>query len=340
MKPETTKDIESLLRIYLASAAVGTALELGLFWNLVDKPLSVEDLSQKFNIPNERCRSWLALLTELNLLGQQDEKYFPSSIADSAILKAYSPETWALLAQETRERYSVINNLHLNITHPNSLWEILGKKPPNYIALMKDSPKRAERFTRMLFELHQPLAEFLAKTLDLTDVKKIMDVGGGSGVVSLALLKQYANLRAVVVDIENVCVVGREIANETQEANRITYYGADFLQDDLPKGFDLILECDVGVFSEGLFQKFWNSMDKGGRLVIVSNTNEQGAWLSHTENKPSLMWFLNNFLSTLEDPQFTQPTFQDIKFLLTNAGFHDVKEQIQQGGIVFILATK
>ncbi|MHA2297477.1 MAG: methyltransferase [Candidatus Hodarchaeales archaeon] len=340
MKPETTRDVENFLRMYLASAAVGTALELGLFWRLVEKPLREKEISQMFNIPHDRCKCWLALLTELELLEYRGEMYTPSSIANSAILEAYSPETWAFLAQEARERYQVINNLTSNISHPKSVWVAQKKKPPNYVTQMNDDPRRAERFTRMLYELHQPLAEKLAKILDMTGVKKVMDLGGGSGVVSLALLKRHANLNAVVVDIENVCTISRKIANKTLVANRITYHIADFLKDDLPGGFDMILECDVGIYNEELFRKMLYALNEGGRLVIVSNTNEQGAWLKHAESDSSLSRLLNAFISSLEVPRLTSLTISDVKTLLTKIGFQNILEQVQKDGIVIIQATK
>lgn len=340
MKPGTTQDVETLLRMYLASAAVGTALELGLFWQLVEKPLSVKEISRQFNMPFDRCQSWLALLTELGLLEKQGESYSPSSVADSAVLGAYSPETWSLLAQETRERYQTIINLPLTISHSSSVWEAQGMKPPHYITLMNANPGRAERFTRMLYEIHGPLAGKLVEILDLTDVKRLMDLGGGSGVISLALLKRHANLEAVVVDIENVCTASRKIASETPVANRITYHAANFLQDELPGGFDMILECDVGVYSEELFRKLLSSLNGGGQLVIVSNTNEQGAWLTRGDGKPSILWLLDTFLSSLEAPRLTSSTTDDLKSLLTKTGFDDVMEKVQEDGMVIIKANK
>ncbi|MHA2244777.1 MAG: methyltransferase [Candidatus Hodarchaeales archaeon] len=340
MKIETTQDVENTLRMYLASAAVGAALELGLFWLLIENPLPVKEISLKYNIPYDRCQSWLALLAELGFLECENESYFPSSIAKSAILEAYSPETWAFLAQEIREGYPAINNLLVNISHPNSVWEAQGMKRPNYITLMKSDVKRAERFTRMLYELHSPLAEKLAKTLDMTNVKQLMDLGGGSGVVSLALLNHHPNLNAVVVDIENVCTVGRKIAKESLIADRITYHDADFVQDDLPEEFDMILECDVGVYTEELFLKVWNSLNEGGRFVIVTNTNEQGAWLIHTESNPTISWYLHFFFSSLDVPRFIFTSIDDIKIRLTNTGFQDVIEQVQEDGSVLIQAFK
>lgn len=340
MQPKTTLDVENLLRMYIASAAVATALELGLFWQLAENPLNVKDISQKFNIPYNRCQYWLLLLTKLGLLKQEDERYVLSSIACNAILKAYSPETWAFMAQETREGYLNINNLPLTISHPNSVLEAQGLNPPDYITKMTENPNRAEHFTRMLYELHKPLVDKLTKILDITKVSKLMDLGGGSGIVSLTLLKRYANLNAVVVDIENVCRVGKKIADETTMATRISYHAANFIQDDLPSGFDLILECDVGIYQKELFRKLWNSLNEGGRLVIISNTNEQGAWITHTESNPSLFWFLNAFLSSLEVPNFKFSTIDEVKSLLIQVGFQKVQTQVHEDGIVFIQATK
>ncbi len=136
---------------------------------------------------------------------------------------------------------------------------------------MVNDPDRARRFTRMLYELHQPLANHLAELLDMTGVRRLMDLGGGSGVVSLALLRRHPGLSATVVDIEHVCSAGREIAQEDSLADRITYHAADFVHDELPGGYDMVLKCDVGVHSEALYRKLWAALNQGGRLVIVDH---------------------------------------------------------------------
>jgi SAM-dependent methyltransferase len=337
---KNTQDVENLLRMYHASAAVGTALELGLFWQLAEKPLEPDEISRKYNIPYDRCKYWLALLRELGLLDYYGEKYSPSSLARTAILDAYSSKTWGFLAQEIREGYPTIVNLPLTITHPTSVWEAQNISPPNYITQMKSDATRAERFTRMLYELHQSLGSRIAEKLDLTGVKRLMDLGGGSGVVSFALLERNPDLKAVVVDIENVCMVGKEIAITTQVADRISYHAADFVQDNLPGGFDMVLECDIGIYTEEIFRKVWNSLNKGGKFVIVTNTNEQGAWVTYKESNPSLYWYLSVFSESLTVPKFSLSSFNDIEIHLTNAGFHNVLEQVQEDDIVIFHATK
>jgi 16S rRNA G1207 methylase RsmC len=74
--------------------------------------------------------------------------------------------------------------------------------------------------------------------LDMTGVNRLLDLGGGSGVVSLALLRQHPHLTSTVVGIANGCSAGREIAQENSLSDRITYQAADFVHDELPGGYD------------------------------------------------------------------------------------------------------
>jgi predicted O-methyltransferase YrrM len=326
--------------MYLGSAALGTALELGLFWQLAKLPQKVNEISKNYGIPNDRCKSWLDLLVEFELLEHQEDRYIPSKVANNAILETYSQETWEFMAQEIREQYQIILDLPANITHPNSVWDAQGITLRNYVAQMKANPMRADQFTRMLFELHTPLANKLANNLDLTGVNRLMDLGGGSGVVALALLEQYENLEAVVVDIENVCVTGRKIASDTKVSDRISYFAADFLKDEILKGFDMILECDVGVYGEDLFRKLWASLNENGSLIIVTNTNEQGAWLDNNNLNPNLLRLLNAFFSELGRSERGISEISELKILLQKSGFHDVKERILDNGIAIIQGGK
>jgi predicted TPR repeat methyltransferase len=333
LKIESTDDIEDLLLMFIASAAFGTALDLGLFWRLAEEPLGAEGVSKAYNIPFKRCRSWLELLMGLGLLKRQGETYIPSSIAQTAIIKVYSPEVWALYAQDTRERYLAGNNLTDLISNPESVWTVQGMEPPNYVAEMVENPERARRFSQMLYEIHGPLADKLAQTIDMVGVRRLMDLGGGSGVVSLALLRHHPDLTAVVVDIENVCHAGREIAAKTPMTNRITYHPANFLQDPLPTGFDIILECDVGIYTEELFHKLHTSLNARGRLVIVD-------WFIQSDRQQWIWRLSHDFISSLGTFEATNQTSEEVQKLLVQVGFHDISAKTLENNRAVIQAHK
>ena len=318
MKPETTEDILELLHGCIVSAALGTAMELGVFWLLAEKPLSLSSVAQSLNIPLNRCHHWLQILCMLGLLEDGDEGYAPSIIAREAILNAQSQDTWAFQAREDRDSSLSVRDLALNITKPMSAWQARDLAPSDKLQQEQEDPGYVARFTRKLYEIHASLAGQLADMLDLRGVKSLLDLGGGSGVVSFALLRKKHDLTCVVVDFENVCQVGREIASENKLEKRITYLAANFLHDALPTGFDMVMLCDVGSFSEILFRRIYDMLNPQGHLVIVDKFAP-----SRTIAPPSRLF--PAFLNSLEYPSQTIDftTTQVFQARLQQAGFRD-----------------
>lgn len=322
MKPVTTDDVFALMDAYITSAALNTAMELGLFWLLAEQPLDAPAIAEALEIPVNRCQYWLQLLSTTGLIEWTSEGYVPSQTAQAAILDAHSQDAWAFLAEDARDRYPAIFDLSLHIREPGSVWTRQGRKPPEYFAQLVESPDRARRFTRMLYELHLPLADQLADSLDMSGVERLLDLGGGSGVMSLALLRRYPHLTAVVVDIANVCAAGREIAAENSMERRISYHVADLDRDELPSGFDLVLECDVGVYREEFFRRVRTALTPGGRLVIVDQFAPAEGLAPALPPYPH--WA---FLSSLERADVTYPTVAAIRTLLTQSGFRLLSEE-------------
>jgi ubiquinone/menaquinone biosynthesis C-methylase UbiE len=201
-----------------------------------------------------------------------------------------------------------------------STWEAQGLTPPNYIDQMVENPERAEQFTRMLYELHQPLGSKITATLDLSDAKRLLDLGGGSGVVSLALLRQNPNLTSVIVDIPNVCAVGRKIAKENGMEARLTYLEANFVADELPSGFDVIMQCDVGEHDQEYLRKLWSILEPGGRLAIVDQFESEDGVVPEQYK----YWA---FLGSMSDPDYSVGSLAELIAGLKEAGFGMLSER-------------
>jgi len=310
---ETADDVVECLWGYSASAALGAALELGLPWLLSEGPLAASAVAASLGIPLRRCGWWLHVLVRLGLLERSSHGYSLTPGARRAILGTYARDSWAFLAQEDRERLPVvvdlIERLVLPAGHPD-----LPAPPPDYVARMAADPERARRFTRMLYDLHGPLAESLAATLDLAGVRRLLDLGGGSGVMSLALLRKNPALSVVVVDIPTVCAEGRRIAAENFLEGRITFREGDLLAGELPRGFGAVLECDVGVYDPGLFAAVWAALEEGGRFFVADLLPES------EDDYPDrvLHWGFTSSLTGSDGPPLTWPRLQD---MLGAAGF-------------------
>jgi len=321
MKPTNADEVLDLMDAAFPAAALGAGLELGLFWLLETRPLEAKEVARRLGIPLDRCRYWLQLLCGAGLIHEGPDGLSPSSAARSAILDTCSQDSWALLAREARERLPGLCHLPLSLREPDSAWEAIGLTPRMYVDQMDEDANRARRFTRMLYELHQPLADELGNCLDLGGVDRLMDLGGGSGVVSLALLRRYPRLTATVVDIANVCAAGREIAAEHSLEDRITYHAADFLRDELPSGFDMALMCDVNVYTVPLFRRVRDSLNAGGRFVIV----DQLAPAEGVAPASRVHWALEGSLRTAS---FQFPTAEMIRDQLREASFRDLSDSV------------
>jgi len=315
MKPKTKDDIYDLLRGQTTIAALGAALELGLFWLLEKQSMEPADVSDALSIPKNRCIYWMQLLADLGLLEHTPGGYTPTSTAQSAILNAYSEDAWCFLARGERERLPLFIDLPLHLGDPRSLWAVHGLSAPNYFEQIKHNPERARRFTYMLYELHQSLAEAIARNIDIGGINRVLDLGGGSGVISLKLLECFPSLQATVVDIPLVCTIGREIADMTPHRQRIEYISLDFELDPLPTGFDMVLACDSADPSETLFKKIHDILNPGGHFVIVDQYASNENLVPHER----ISWAFRSSLGNSDS--LWPPTINEVENMIKEVGF-------------------
>ncbi len=304
---ETPDDVLDCLWGYSSSAALGAALELGLPWLVAEHPLDAAGISAALGIPLRRCLWWLAVLERSGLLEQGSGGYRPTPGARRAILGTYRPESWAFLAREERERFPAVLDLAHRLTQPPGAAGLPGPAP-DYVQLMAADPERARAFTRMLYDLHGPLARCLAGALDLGGAQRLLDLGGGSGVVSLALLRQNPGLEVVVVDITTVCAEGRRIAHDESLDDRITFLEGDLLAGGLPRGFDAVLECDVGVYHPDLFSAVRESLGAEGRFFVADLLPEAEDDLPERV----LHWGFTASISAPDRPPMTWPRLAEM----------------------------
>jgi hypothetical protein len=332
MKLTSNADVNDLENAYLTSAALNTAIELGLFWNLAQQPQTASQISLTMQIPAQRCRAWLELLVDLGLLEKEKQVYTVSPLCHTAILDGYSQATEMFLAEHRRGLYGAGMDLALYMRYPGSVWEAQGRTTPSDYQIIKENPVWAERFTQMLYEIHEPFAVEVAEIVDMTGVQQMMDLGGGSGVMSFALVRRHPHLTSVVVDLANVCIVGREIAAANSLAERVTYFPADLVWDELPTGFDLVLQCGLGIYSVEHLSKIRNILNQKGRLLIIQRFAQSDA--------STTLSSIEAFRRTLDNPDYSLWTLVEMQQMLREAGFEYTSERTLSTGELLVEALR
>lgn len=113
----------------------------------------------------------------------------------------------------------------------------------------------------------------LAQNHPLADARCLLDVGGGSGLYSIAWLQQHTHLRAVVWDRPEVLKVAAELAATHGVAERLECRAGDMFTDEVPAGCDVVLfsnvlhDWDVPQCRE-LVARTAAALPAGGRLLI------------------------------------------------------------------------
>jgi predicted O-methyltransferase YrrM len=72
----------------------------------------------------------------------------------------------------------------------------------------------------------------------------LLDVGGGTGIYSIAYLRQHPDLRAIVLDRPEVLKIAAEFATQYGVTDRIEFLAADMFADTLPAA-DVILLSNI-----------------------------------------------------------------------------------------------
>lgn len=141
------------------------------------------------------------------------------------------------------------------------------------IASAMEAEDSARHLTLALAGRAKNVAPVLAEKLDLSDAQLLVDVGGGTGIYSFALLQKNPQLRSVVLDRPEVLKVAAELADEYGVADRVELLSGDMFNDPIPEGADAILlsnilhDWDVPECRQ-LVARCADALGKGGRLHI------------------------------------------------------------------------
>ena len=84
-----------------------------------------------------------------------------------------------------------------------------------------DRADLARHFTLALSGRANNVAPLLARAVDLSNAKLLLDVGGGTGIYSAALLQKHPQLKAIVLDRPEVLKVAAEFAESHGVADRL-----------------------------------------------------------------------------------------------------------------------
>jgi len=265
------EDPDRVLELFLGfwvSRTVMAAVELGVFEVLdherAGEGLTVGQAEAALGLRRRPARALLDTCVAVGLLVKEDGRYRTSGLG-ARYLTSRSPVSLRNYVLDERWCWPAWGRLEeaLRADH-----QLLPEDEEGYHAFPEDF------FLDFLHGHSRVMGDRLAAAVDLSGVRRMMDVGGGSGAVSIALCSAFPELEAVVVDQPPVAArAGHHIA-AAGLAGRITTWPANMFDDPLPAGCDVAVVANVlHDFSperaRELLGRVHDALPPGGRVLIL-----------------------------------------------------------------------
>jgi cyclopropane fatty-acyl-phospholipid synthase-like methyltransferase len=161
----------------------------------------------------------------------------------------------------------------------------------------------------------------LAEAFDFSSVDRLLDVGGGSGVLSIAIAKKWTNVSATIFDLSVVCDIARAYVSGAGLTDRIKAQPGDMFQDEWPVGYDAILLSQIlhdwsETTGKALLGKAYKALPAGGRILVhekLVHSDQPGPLANALVNLDMMVW--------TEGQQYTET---QLVRALDEVGFTDI----------------
>ena len=251
---------------YRASAVLFTAVDLDVFSSLADGGLTPEELAGRCGARPEALRLVLEMCATSGMLARDGARYENTPTSATFLVRG-RPAFIGDGLRYARDLYPAWGGLTGTVrTGTPAL-------PPETI--LGDDKAKTRAFVLAMHERAKGIGSVLPTDVDLTGRRRLLDVGGGPGTYSMALVRQTPGLTSTVLDRPGVLEVTREIVTNEGFADRVSLMPGDYLKTPFGSGFDVALlsgmmhrENADGV--QLLLKKTCEALEPGG-LVIVSD---------------------------------------------------------------------
>ena len=184
--------------------------------------------------------------------------------------------------------------------------------------------------------IHQ--APAIVRLINLKGIKRVLDVGGGSGVFSMAFVRARKGITAVVFDLANVTKLTKQYIDTENLGNLIGVVGGDYTIDPLVSSFDLvfmsaIIHSNSSEMNRQLFRKAFEALNPDGRLVVLDYIMND----NRTSPAVGAYFSLNMLVGTREGDTFTESEIRD---WMEDAGFNKISRKITRFGTALMTGTK
>ena len=260
--------LDQMIRGYMPSRCILTALELDIF-TAVGDGANAEQIGTKIHANARAAGMLLNALVALGLLSKSGDDY------------KNTPESARFFVQGSKD------NHRNGLLHTANIWHrwstltdavrsgtrVPIDRDPDHKDDRDDNPAWTRNFITAMQRHAKDRAPLVVKALGTAGIRRILDLGGGSGAYSIAFAKAGPDVQCEILDIPEVVPLTAGYVRQAGVLAQVSLRAGDMLQDDFGSGYDIImLNAICHMFSEeqnrDIFRRARQALAPNGRLVV------------------------------------------------------------------------
>ena len=298
---------------------MSVGVELGFFEELNAAPASAAELAKRLELNERAMRAVLAVLAGSDLLYSRGGRYGLTAAARTYLLKDSHFFFGAKLMTQARTM-NEFGELLKALRHKDE-YKGERKRPVEGWEAGQISPEMAKNLAAYMQAECVGLAAGAAKSGVYKGVKKMLDVGGGSGVMSIAIASHQPDTTCTVMDLPTMCAEAAEYIKKAGMEDKIDTKVVDMFRQPWPTDYDGMVFSNI--YHDWRFDTCatisalaFKALQPGGRIFLHEMLLDDDLG-----GPVATAGFSTQMLLGTQGQQFS---FLELKGLLEEAGFVDI----------------
>ena len=318
IKPQTRPPSARLLDMIFGFAlarSIAVAAQFKVADQLHDGPRTADEIAAAVNVHPRSLYRLLRALAGAGIFSEDKDGRF-SQTELSELLRSDVPESLRGFAEMMADDVNFEAWAQLPYSIESGQPAFPHKNGMPFFAWLEQNPVVAERFHNAMTSLSAGAVVAVINAYDFSGIKKLVDVGGGHGLLLASVLAKYPDVKGILFDDPNVVAGAKDVLGPHGVADRCETVGGDFFKTAPAGGDAYILKHIMHDWSDDecvtILRHCYNGMTEGGKVVIVEMVVPE-------PNVGGISKFLDlQMLVFLTGRERTGPEYRD---LLKRAGF-------------------
>lgn len=216
--PPPTK-IDDLEWAVWPSFAMLAGIQLDLFTVLHDRPMTIGQIADAISVRADKLKPLLYALAASKLLTVEGDFFANTGEANRFLVRgnpSYKGAKHEVLSTNWKAGLQTADSIRTG-------------SPQSKLDFFAASKEKLETFYRGNHSQALRRGRELMATYDLSSHRSLLDVGGGSGGLSIAITEAYPGIHTTVVDLAIVTPITQRIVEEAGASDRVKVLAADIL---------------------------------------------------------------------------------------------------------------